>query len=29
MKIEVTQEDIYNGERCEAEKCPVALAMRR
>ena len=29
VKIEVTEEDIKNGERWMADKCPVALALNR
>lgn len=29
MKIEVTQEDIKNGHRRDAYRCPVALASKR
>jgi hypothetical protein len=29
MKIEITQEDIQQGERCDPYNCPVALALRR
>jgi len=27
--VDVTQEDIYNGEKESAEKCPIALALNR
>lgn len=29
MTIQVTQEDIDNGERSRCERCPIALAIQR
>ena len=29
MQIEITQDDIDNGERGRTDRCPIALALRR
>jgi hypothetical protein len=29
LTIEVTQEDIDNGQKCDANYCPIALAVRQ
>lgn len=29
MKLQITQEDIDNGEQCNSCECPIALAVKR